>query len=53
MHNDHKPLKFIMNKQITKAPLRRLPFLLRLQKYDPEYTKGQLMKDTDTLSWAA
>ena len=55
MHNDHKSLKSIMNKQITKAPLRIQGFLLKLQKYDFDlkYTKGQLMKVTDTLSRAA
>ena len=44
-----------MNNEITKAPPRIQHFLLRLQKYDfdLEYTKGQLMKVTDTLSQAA
>ena len=55
VHNDHKPLKSIMNKQIAKAPPRIQRFLLRLQKYDfdLEYTKGQLMMVTGTLSLAA
>ena len=45
----------IMNKQITKAPPRIQRFLLRLQKYyfDLEYTKGKLMKVTDTLNRGA
>ena len=49
------PPKSIMNKQITKAPSRIQRFLLRLQKhnFDLEYTKGQWMKVTDTLSRAA
>ena len=55
VHNDHKPLKSIMNKQIDKTPHRIQRFRLRLQKYDfdLEYTKGQLIKVTDTLSRAA
>ena len=52
LHNGYKPHKSIMSKQITKAPPRIQPFLLRLQKYgfDLEYTKSQLMKITDTIN---
>ena len=44
-----------MKKQIAKAPLSIQRFFLRLQKYDfdLEYTKGLLIKVTDTLIWAA
>ena len=34
VHNDHKPLEFIMNNQIAKASSRIQCFFLRLQKYD-------------------
>ena len=45
----------VHNEQIAKAPPRKERFLLRLQKYDfdLEYTKGQLIKVTDTLTRVA
>lgn len=46
VYNSHKPLKPIMNEQVTKAQPRIRCFFLRIQKYDfdLEYTKGKLMQ---------
>lgn len=46
VYNSHKPLKPIMNEQVTKAQPRIRCFFLRIQKYDfdLEYTKSKLMQ---------
>ena len=52
VYNDHKPLKSIFNKPISKAPARIQRFLLRLQQYsfDLHYIEGSKLYIPDTLS---
>ena len=52
VYNDHKPLKSIFNKPLSKAPARIQRFLLRLQQYDFDlhYIRGSLLYIPDTLS---
>jgi len=53
--NDHKPLKAIFEKPITKCPARIQRFMLRLQRYDFElsYSPGKSMIVAGALSRAA
>ena len=54
VETDHRPLKSIFGKSITKAPPRIQRFLLRLQRYDfkLEFTPGKNLFVADTLSRA-
>ena len=51
---DHKPLKSIFKKPISKAPARLQNMLLKLQKYSLHtvFKKGSKMYLADTLSLA-
>ena len=54
IENDHKPLRQIFKKSITKSPSRIQRFLLALQKYEFEvtYISGRESVIADTLSRA-
>jgi len=54
IENDHKPLKFILNKPLANAPARIERLMLRLQRYDfsYEWVPGKLLFIADTLSRA-
>ena len=54
IETDHKPLKPICSKSITKAPPRIQRFLLQLQRYDfdIEFTPGKYLFIADVLSTA-
>ena len=52
VENDHKPLKAIFSKPISRAPPRTQRFMLRLQRYDftLEYIPGKQMNVADALT---